>query len=582
LNELHNGRSRVKVSVAKTAALAVVLTVTAVAAPSEASQPRGELPIVAIGDSYTSGEGVPPFEARSDRAGVNQCHRSSLAYPVRLGTSLGVPVESWACSGATTGDLSTTVIRTDQAPWDDPILDVRDGSPLSALDRIRPNTSVVTLTVGGNDLGYSDIVSDCLLGFEPCTKHDAQVQLDLVALEGSLHTLFSDIGTRLTSLAKVLVVGYPRVFPALPAADCDFMPLLPVGVLTVAEQEWADATTADLNAVVRQEAERSNQPGGPEFTYVDTWDVFAGNELCRPDPESGVPATSSPLINGVDLLNPEHSFHPSASGHQALADRVFAVIGGRPPDGESVGLVDPTSGIWNLRNGEGIATSFYYGDPGDFPLSGDWNCDGIDTPGLYRQSDGYVYVRNSNTQGVAGRRFFFGDPGDVPLAGDMNGNGCDTISGYRPSEQRFYIINELGADDGGLGAADYSFVFGNPGDQPVAGDWDGDGIDEVGLHRDSTGLFYWRNTLTTGIADGQIYFGDPGDRFVAGDWGVVDGRDTPAVYRPSDRTVYFRHTLTEGVADSQFLWPGADASWLPVAGGFKLSRGLPSSGSVGD
>ena len=87
---------------------------------------------------------------------------------------------------------------------------------------------------------------------------------------------------------------------------------------------------------------------------------------------------------------------------------------------------------------------------------------------------------------------------------------------------------------------------------------------------------------STGIADGEIYFGDPGDRFVAGDWGVVDGRDTPAVYRPSDRTVYFRHTLTEGIAVSKLLWPGAGASWWPVAGGFNLASELPSSGSVAD
>ncbi|MGB5567137.1 MAG: hypothetical protein WBN93_12510 [Acidimicrobiia bacterium] len=155
------------------------------------------------------------------------------------------------------------------------------------------------------------------------------------------------------------------------------------------------------------------------------------------------------------------------------------------------------------------------------------------------------------------------------LAGSRNG-------------QALYVINELGENDGGLGAADFSFVFGNPGDQPVVGDWDGDGVDEIGLHRESSGLFYWRNTRTTGIADGEIYFGDPGDRFVAGDWGVIDGKDTPAVYRPSNRTVYFRHTLTEGNADSQFLWPGAEEAWLPVGGGFNLSRGLPSSGSVSD
>ena len=76
------------------------------------------------------------------------------------------------------------------------------------------------------------------------------------------------------------------------------------------------------------------------------------------------------------------------------------------------------------------------------------------------------------------------------------------------------------------------------------GDWDGDGIDEVGLHRESSGLFYWRNTLTTGVADGTIIFGEPGDRFVSMDWGDVKGQDTPAVFRPSNATFYFRDSLT--------------------------------------
>jgi hypothetical protein len=166
--------------------------------------------------------------------------------------------------------------------------------------------------------------------------------------------------------------------------------------------------------------------------------------------------------------------------------------------------------------------------------------------------------------------FFFGNPGDIPLAGDFNGDGCDTLSIYRPSEARFYIVNELGEDDGGLGAADYSFLFGNVGDKPVVGDWDGDDIDEIGLHRELTGFFYYRNTLTTGTADGQFFFGDAGDRFVAGDWGIVDGVETPAMFRPSNSTFYFRWTLTQGNADSQFIWNGAGMNWLPVSGDFTL------------
>ena len=233
-----------------------------------------------------------------------------------------------------------------------------------------------------------------------------------------------------------------------------------------------------------------------------------------------------------------------------------------------IGLVDPDTGVWYLRDRAGGGTEFYYGNPGDYPFMGDWNCNGIDTPGLYRQSDGYAYLRNSNTQGVAEVKFYFGDPGDIPIAGDFDGDGCDSLSIYRPSEQRFYIINRLGQNEGGLGAADYYFTFGNPGDQPVVGDWDGDGVDEIGLYRESSGFFYYRTTLDTGIADGQFYFGNPGDRFVAGDWGITDGRDTPAVFRPSTRIWYFRHTLTQGNADHQDDW--GDASWQPVAGTYGL------------
>jgi Leucine rich repeat len=231
---------------------------------------------------------------------------------------------------------------------------------------------------------------------------------------------------------------------------------------------------------------------------------------------------------------------------------------------DRVGLVDPATGIWFLRGRNGTVGSFFYGNPADFPFVGDWNCDGIDTPGLYRQSDGFAYLRNSNTQGIANIRFFFGNPGDIPLAGDFDGDGCDTLSIYRSSEQRFYIINELGANDGGLGAADFSFLFGNPGDKPFVGDFNGDGVDTVGLHRESTGFVYFRNSLTTGIADNQFFFGDPGDRFVSGDWGTVDGTDTPGLFRPSNSTFFFRFSNTQGVANESLGW--GVPSYLPIAG----------------
>jgi subtilisin family serine protease len=131
-------------------------------------------------------------------------------------------------------------------------------------------------------------------------------------------------------------------------------------------------------------------------------------------------------------------------------------------------LHDGSKGLWWLYRPDGSVFSLGYGNAGDVPFFGDWDCDGVDTPGLYRRSTGFVYLRNSNTTGVADRTFFFGDVGDVPVAGDFNGDGCDTVSIYRPSEARFYIVNRLGANGGGLGFADYSFPYGNLGDVPFA------------------------------------------------------------------------------------------------------------------
>jgi hypothetical protein len=230
---------------------------------------------------------------------------------------------------------------------------------------------------------------------------------------------------------------------------------------------------------------------------------------------------------------------------------------------DSIGAFDPTSGKWHLmRASDESDLAFFVGNPADTPFMGDWDCDGIDTPGLYRRSDGYVYLRNSNTQGIADRQFFFGNPGDIPLVGDFDGDGCDTVSIYRPAEGRFYIINRLGDADRGLGAADFAFYFGDPGDKPFVGDLDGDGVDEVGLHRESSGFVYVRWTLSQGRADYDFFYGDPGDVIIAGDW-TGDGVDTVGIFRPDEGRFYLRHSNTPGAADESFAW-GA-AGWVPVA-----------------
>ena len=218
--------------------------------------------------------------------------------------------------------------------------------------------------------------------------------------------------------------------------------------------------------------------------------------------------------------------------------------------------------LWSEVAAGADVDSFFFGNPGDYAFSGDWDCDGHDTPGLYRRSDGYVYLRNSNTQGVADISFFFGNPGDLPLGGDFDNDGCDTVSIYRPSEQRIYVMNQLGEGDSGLGAADYDFAFGNPGDKPFTGDFDGDGTDTVGLHRESSGFLYFRNSNTTGVADISFFYGNPGDVLFAGDWDS-DGDDTVAVYRGATNTLYIRNANTQGPADYS-MYVGSFTGAVPI------------------
>lgn len=231
------------------------------------------------------------------------------------------------------------------------------------------------------------------------------------------------------------------------------------------------------------------------------------------------------------------------------------------PDAAGVGSVDTTRGYWYLRDPlTGATTAFYYGNPDDDPFMGDWNGDGVDTPGLYRRSDGYVYLRNSNTQGIADVSYYFGNPSDVPIAGDFDGDGRDTVAIYRPSNQRFYVINRLGSGDAGLGAADYDFPFGNPGDQPIVADFDGDGTDIVGIYRPSTGLVSFASPALSSFS-----YGAPGDHALVGAWegGSVD---TIAVQRPRSNVFFLRSSNTAGAADHVF--PYGAPGFQPVSGVF--------------
>jgi SpoIID/LytB domain protein len=234
---------------------------------------------------------------------------------------------------------------------------------------------------------------------------------------------------------------------------------------------------------------------------------------------------------------------------------IWSVQGFIPPGADRVLLHDPATGFWTFRNANGTTWGFHYGTPGDVGFVGDWDCDGVETPGLYRRSTGFVYLTNVNAQSVADVSYFFGIPGDIPVAGDLDGDGCDTVSIYRPSQARFYVINRLGANGTGP-VADYSFAYGVGGDVPFVGDWNGDGLDTPGLRRPSNGFVYLRNSNTTGFADTEFFYGVAGDVVYSGDWDA-NGSDSIGLYRPSTGTVFLRNALSTGVADIAYELGGS-------------------------
>jgi hypothetical protein len=213
----------------------------------------------------------------------------------------------------------------------------------------------------------------------------------------------------------------------------------------------------------------------------------------------------------------------------------------------TVALVED-SGRWHTINGDTNGATFYFGLPTDVPVLGDWDCDGVETPGMFRPANGFFYLGNSRATSIADEEFFFGQEGDIPLAGDWNGDDCDTVGIYRPAEGKVYLRNSLTT-----GTADIEYYFGQPGDSPFAGDFDGNGIDEVALHREANGRVYLRLSHTNGPADLDFFFGTAGDLIFSGDWNG-DGTDTLGVYRPSTFSVFLTFFNTTATADAEFTF----------------------------
>jgi hypothetical protein len=212
---------------------------------------------------------------------------------------------------------------------------------------------------------------------------------------------------------------------------------------------------------------------------------------------------------------------------------------------DATGVFRPSNGLLYLKNQNDTGFADYalnYGLPGDYPVVGDWDGNGTTTIGIYR--DGHFYLKNSNELGFAEIVFPFGQPGDQPIAGDWDGDGDDTIGVFRPSTAQFQLRNSNDA-----GPAEMTFFLGNPGDVGIAGDWNGDGLDSTGVFRPSNGIIFLKDTNDTGIANYALNYGLPGDMPVMGDWNG-DGIDTIGIYR--NGTFYLRDENTNGFATIVF------------------------------
>uniref|UniRef100_A0AAU3GVE7 SGNH/GDSL hydrolase family protein n=1 Tax=Streptomyces sp. NBC_01401 TaxID=2903854 RepID=A0AAU3GVE7_9ACTN len=217
---------------------------------------------VALGDSYSSGVGAGSYTSES-----GDCMRSTNAYPY-LWQSANSPSSFAfvACSGATTSSVSS--------------------GQLSALSA---STTLVSVTAGGNDVGFADVMQTCVLQSEAncVARVNTAVSQMQGSLPGQLDSLYAGISSRAPQ-AHVVVLGYPRFYQL--SGSC-------IAGLTEAERGAINDASDVLNGVL---AKRAADAG---FTYSSVVDEFTGHELCSGD--AWIHSVSIPVTN---------SYHPKAVG----------------------------------------------------------------------------------------------------------------------------------------------------------------------------------------------------------------------------------------------------------------------------
>jgi lysophospholipase L1-like esterase len=242
-------------------AVGAALTQAATAQAADTAAAGG---YVALGDSYSSGLGAGSYLTSS-----GDCKRSTKAYPY-LWAAANSPssFDFTACAGARTSDVTA-----------------------SQLGPLNSSTALVSITIGGNDAGFADIMQTCVLQSDSaCVSriNTAKAYVDST-LPGRLDTVYSAIRAKAPS-AHVVVLGYPR-FYKLGATTC-------LGLSETKRRALNDAAD-HIDAATEKRAVDHG------FTFGDVRPPFTGHEIC----------SGSSWMQSVNWLNIPESYHPTAAGH---------------------------------------------------------------------------------------------------------------------------------------------------------------------------------------------------------------------------------------------------------------------------
>jgi hypothetical protein len=203
-----------------------------------------------------------------------------------------------------------------------------------------------------------------------------------------------------------------------------------------------------------------------------------------------------------------------------------------------------------------------------------------DSVGLFVRSESTFHLKYWTGESWARRFLQYGAAGAglLPFVGDFDGDGMDGVGVYDPAHGAFFLKNNPVE-----GPGDEIVMFGPANGYPVAGDWTGSGTDTIGVYVPSAGRFFVRHSNAPGPSDFDFSFGPAGKTWIplVGDW-HGDGRDSIGLYDPDGGFFYLKRSISGGEGDLIVGYGGPNA--LPVAGDWDddgrdtIGVYLPSSG----